>query len=151
MFLFYFFFPMSQFDRPTTQKIKIKLWSLPRIERSILNYKVPPLWPSSIGERRTTFAKAYGIKVRCYGENVGEHIGNLGNILGTHWELKRNTLGTREKWKKSFPTCPPPPQTSPPPKLERKKSKAPWLHAWAFPSAAWNFSSQESITIFGLG
>jgi hypothetical protein len=84
MFLFYFFFPMSQFDRPTTQKIKIKLWSLPRIERSILNYKVPPLWPSSIGERRTTFAKAYGIKVRCYGENVGEHIGNLGNILGTH-------------------------------------------------------------------
>jgi hypothetical protein len=25
------------------------------------------------------------------------------------------------------------------------------LHAWAFPSAAWNFSSQESITIFGLG
>jgi len=26
----------------------------------------------------------YGIKVRCYGEYVGEYIGNLGNILGTH-------------------------------------------------------------------
>ncbi len=75
---------MSQFDRPITQKIKIKLWSLPRIECSILNYKVPPLWPTYIGERRTTFAKAYGIKVSCCGENVGEHIGNLGNILGTH-------------------------------------------------------------------
>jgi hypothetical protein len=31
----------------------------------------------SICERRTTFAKAYGIKVRCYGEHVKEHIGNL--------------------------------------------------------------------------
>jgi hypothetical protein len=49
---------------------------------------------------RTTFAKAYGIKVRCYGEHVGEHIENLGGV-GTHWELKgsivRNTLGRREK------------------------------------------------------
>ncbi len=25
-----------------------------------------------------------GIKVRCYGKYVGEYIGNLGNILGTH-------------------------------------------------------------------
>jgi len=48
-----------------------------------LKYGVPPLWPSYIGERRTTFAKAYGITVRCYGEHVGEHIGNLGNILRT--------------------------------------------------------------------
>ncbi len=36
-------------------------------------------WATYIGERRTTFAKPYGIKSRCY----GEHIGNLGNILGT--------------------------------------------------------------------
>jgi hypothetical protein len=43
------------------------------------------------------FAKVYGIKVRCYGEYVGEYIGNLGNILRTHSELKGNTLGTREK------------------------------------------------------
>ncbi len=28
----------------------------------------PPLWPTNIGERRTTFAKAYGIKARCYWE-----------------------------------------------------------------------------------
>jgi hypothetical protein len=39
-------------------------------------------WASYIGERRTTFAKAYGIKLRFYGEHVGEQIGNLGNILG---------------------------------------------------------------------
>jgi len=34
-----------------------------------------------MGERRTTFALAYGIKVRCYGEHVGEHIGKL---MATH-------------------------------------------------------------------
>jgi len=40
-------------------------------------YIVPPLHPAYIGERRTTFAKAYGLKVRClYGEHAGEHIGN---------------------------------------------------------------------------
>jgi hypothetical protein len=56
----------------------MKLWRL--IEDSILKYRVPPLWPTYIGERKTTFAKAYEIKVRCY---VGEHIGNLGNIVRT--------------------------------------------------------------------
>jgi hypothetical protein len=50
--------------------------------------------------------KAYEIKVRCYAEHVWQHIGNLGNILGTRWEdienLKGNTLGTKEKWKKDL-------------------------------------------------
>jgi hypothetical protein len=55
----------------------------PKIEGSILEYRVPHLWPTYIHEIRTTFAKAYGIKVRCYGEYVGEPIWNLGNILGT--------------------------------------------------------------------
>jgi len=57
----------------------MKLWMmLPKIQGSILIYRVPPLWP-----RRTTFAKALGIKVSCYGEHVEEHNGNLRNILGT--------------------------------------------------------------------
>jgi hypothetical protein len=68
---------MSQFDWPVTQKKK-KIWRLPKIEGSNLKHRNAPLWHNSIGERRTTFAKAYGIKVRCYGGNVGEHIGNLG-------------------------------------------------------------------------
>jgi hypothetical protein len=55
-----------------------------KVERCILKYRDPALWPTYIGEMRTTFAKAYGIKVRCYGEHVGEHIGNLRNILETH-------------------------------------------------------------------
>jgi hypothetical protein len=45
-----------------------------------MNCTVPPPWPSYIDERRTPFFKAYGIKVRRYGENVGE---NIGNPLGT--------------------------------------------------------------------
>jgi hypothetical protein len=35
-----------------------------------------PLWPTYIGEKRRTFGKEYGIKVRCYWEHP----------LGTHWE-----------------------------------------------------------------
>jgi len=112
----------------------MKLWKLPKIEGSILKYKVSSLWPTYIGERTMTFAKAYGIKVRCYGEHVGEHIGNLRNILETHWELEGNIVdthweqGTNEK--KSLPFPPPPPR------LKRNKSKAPRVHAWAFSLAA---------------
>ncbi len=47
------------------------------MEGYVLMYIVPPIRPSYIGERRTTFAKPYGLQVRClYGEHVGEHIGN---------------------------------------------------------------------------
>ncbi len=48
-------------------------------------------------------AKAYGIKVRCCGEHFGEHIGNL---MGTHWELKGNIVRTHwepgTKWGKNL-------------------------------------------------
>jgi hypothetical protein len=50
----------------------------PKIEGSIMKYGISPLWSTYISKRRRTFAKAYGIKVRCYGENVGDNIGNLG-------------------------------------------------------------------------
>jgi len=39
-------------------------------------------------------------------------------------------------------------QILPPPKLKRKKSKATWVHAWAVPLAAWNLSSQKSLSSF---
>ncbi len=56
-------------------------WGLLKIKGFVLMYIVPPLGPSYKGES----AKAYGLKVRClYEEHVGEHIVNLGNILGTH-------------------------------------------------------------------
>jgi len=52
----------------------MKLWRLSKLEGSILKYRVPRLWPTYIGERKTTFAKAYGIKVRCYLELFGKHV-----------------------------------------------------------------------------
>jgi len=73
-----------QFDWPIAPK-KMKLWRLLKIERSILMYIVPHLGPNYIGEKRTTFAKAYGLKVRClYEEHVREHVVKLGNISRTH-------------------------------------------------------------------
>jgi hypothetical protein len=103
----------------------MKLWRLSKIEGFVLKYRVHPLWRTYIGERRTTFAKTYGINVRCYEEHVGEYIGNLGNILGTQWELEGNLMGThwepRKNEKKILaPHLPPCPR-----KLKRKKSKAP--------------------------
>jgi hypothetical protein len=54
----------------------MKVWRLSKIEGSVLKYRVHPLWHTYIGERRTTFAKTYGKKLRCYKEHVGEHIEN---------------------------------------------------------------------------
>jgi hypothetical protein len=51
------------------------------------------------GERRTTFAKAYVTKVRCYWELFGKHVRNLGSLCSN---------------------CPPPPR--PPTKKQEKKS-----------------------------
>jgi len=60
---------------------KKKLERLSQIDGFILKCRIPPLWPTYKGERRTTFAKAYGIKVSCYRELFGEHVENLGNFL----------------------------------------------------------------------
>jgi hypothetical protein len=49
-----------------------------------------PLWPNYMGEKGRTLGKTYGIKVRCYGEKIG-------NLMRTHWELEWNILGTKEK------------------------------------------------------
>jgi hypothetical protein len=64
----------------------MKLQRFPKIKGFILKYKSPPpFWPIYIGVKRTTFGKTYGIKVRCYGDNIGEHIGN-------HGKMKKNPL-----------------------------------------------------------
>jgi hypothetical protein len=122
-----------QFDWPITPN-KINNGYSPK--QKALFWTVPPLWPTYIGERRTPFSKAYGIKWRGM-EKM------LGKILGTHWELERNIVRTYwEAEKNENISSPPPPP--PAPKHKRKKSKAPWVHAWAFPLAAWNFCSQKT-------
>jgi hypothetical protein len=54
----------------------LKIWSI--------GSSIPPLWLMYVGERRTTFAKAYGIKVRCYWEHFGGTCEEFGNSLVWH-------------------------------------------------------------------
>jgi hypothetical protein len=79
------------------------------IQGSILRYRVPPLRPTYTCERRTTFAKAYGIEVRCYWELFGKHVRNLGTLCVDH------------------PATPPAPLPPPPP-LQEQKEKGKSLH-----------------------
>ncbi len=125
---------------------KKKQCRLPKTESSILNCTVPPLWPTYIGERRTPFSKAYQIKVRRYGENVGE---NIGNPLGTWKEHSAKTLGSREKWKKI--SLAPHPSPLPPQNIKGKKQGT--LSAClAFPIACMKcLFPKNFVTIFGMG
>jgi hypothetical protein len=42
--------------------------------------------------------KFYRIKARCYWEHPGRtHREHIENLMGTHWELAGNMLGTKEK------------------------------------------------------
>jgi hypothetical protein len=74
----------------------------------------------NIGERRTTFTKAYGIKVRCYWELFKEHAKNLGTFC--------------------FEGLPPP---SPPQQIKTPKKKT---LAWKvhYPSGKWTMDSPLS-------
>jgi hypothetical protein len=54
----------------------MKLWRLCKTEGSVLKFRVHSIWRTYMGERRTTFAKTYAMKVRCYEEHIEEHIGN---------------------------------------------------------------------------
>jgi len=69
-----------------------------------LKYEVPLLWPSYIGERRTTVAKSLWDKSEVLCRTclvthweLGEHIWNL---MGTHWELKREHIRDERKMEK---------------------------------------------------
>jgi len=66
----------------------MKLWRLSKTKGSILKYIVPPLWPTYITERRKPFPKAYGIKVRWYGEDVG----------GKHYKIGEHSVNTLGSW-----------------------------------------------------
>ncbi len=138
---FIFFFVMSQFDLRISQKNETM--GAPKTEGSILEFRGPLLWPTycqSIWDQSEVLWRT------CWGTNLelGEQIRNMMRIHwglkkehGTHWEPGKNG--------KKKPSIPPP--TSPP-KLTRKKQGTPWWHAWAFPLAAWNFSSQKSSSPF---
>jgi hypothetical protein len=87
----------------TNHSEKMKLWWLPKIEGPILKYNVPPFWPTYIGQKvDNTCQSIWDKSEECYGgEHVGEHIGNLGNILRIWWEPIGNFKGTYWEPKKN--------------------------------------------------
>jgi hypothetical protein len=135
--IFFSFLQWANLIGPSLKKKK-KLWRLPRIEVYILQFRVPSLWPSYIDERRT-----YGIKVRCYGEH-------LGNILRTWWETIGNSKGTwwehigneRKMVKKSCR----------PTKLKRKKKHGTFNTCLGLPIGCMKFLfAKEFLTNFWPG
>jgi hypothetical protein len=61
--------------------------------------EIPPLYPTYIGERKTPFAKTYGVKVRCYWELFGEHVENLGTFYFDSHHPKKQLA-----WKVHYPS-----------------------------------------------
>jgi len=84
-----------------SQKKKLKLRRLPKIEIFYGKMEFLPLSPTYIGEKGRTWAKHMGSKRGNIGNALGEHIGNLGNKWKICCELEGNMLGTKEKWKKN--------------------------------------------------
>jgi len=104
---------------------------------SIWKYRVPSLWPIYVGERRTTFAKAYGTNVRCYWE-LFEELGNSFLWPLPHPKRKKHswkvstlsTLHTKTQLEKSSPSAPPHPQD---------KKGGPFTSWHDFSLVAWKF------------
>jgi len=116
---------------------KMKLWTLPKSEGSILKHKVNNFSPSAhlYWWKEDNICQSIWDKMRCY----EEHIENLMWIWREH---SGNTLRTRGKWKKS--SSPPPP----PKKLKRKRASA----CLGLPIGCMKFLfPKEFVTIFGLG
>jgi hypothetical protein len=47
------------------------------------------LWPTYIGEKGGLWAKHMGLKWGTIENTLREHIGNLGNMMGTHWIIHK--------------------------------------------------------------
>jgi hypothetical protein len=84
-----------------------------------------------------------GLKLGAIRNTLKEHIWN---ILGTHWELEGNMLGTKEK---ILALPPPPPPFS---KLKRKRKSRHVECMMSLPIGCMKFLFPKLfVTIFGLG
>jgi hypothetical protein len=75
-------------------KKKLKLWRLPKIENSMERWSASPFGPPREARRGGLQTKHMGLKRGAIGNTLGE---NIGNLMGTHWELEGNMLGTKER------------------------------------------------------
>jgi hypothetical protein len=64
-------------------KKKVETIEAPQNSRFYGKMECLPLLPTYRGEKGRTLLKTYGIKASAIGNTFGEHIGNLGNMLGT--------------------------------------------------------------------
>jgi hypothetical protein len=117
---------------------RLKLWRLPKIKVYISKYRVPPLWPTYIGEKE---------------DNICQTIWDKSEVLwrtcwGTHWEFKGNIMRTRwELGEMENKSSPPPP---PKPKRQKKQHIVSWC--LGLPIACMKFLfPKEFVNIFGLG
>jgi len=120
---------------------KLKQWRLPRIKGYILKYRVPPLWPTYIGEKENNICQSiWGKSEVLWRTYWGIYWEPDGNLLQTQKEHGANTLGTRESWKQILPAT----------KLKRKKSTFSACLGLLIGSMKFLFP-KEFVTIFGLG
>jgi hypothetical protein len=94
-----FFFTMNQFDWPVTQKNETM--EAPQDKRFYFEVlSSSPLAHPYGWKEDNNLPKHMGLKWDAMENMLGNTLGTWA-ILGTHCELKGNTLGTREKWKKN--------------------------------------------------
>ncbi len=131
---------------------KVETMEAPQNRRFYEKMECLPLWPTYIGEKRRTLGRTYGIKARCYWEHPwGTHWEPrecIGNLMGIHWELERNILGTKGKMKKILPL----PPFSPTQNLKGKKKSRHFEFMLSLPIGWMKFLFPKPlVTIFGLG
>ncbi len=78
-------FAMGLFDWLITQK-KTENWEAPQNKRLLCEDGECCLWLNYIGEKGRASGKEYRIKWGHTRNTLGDHIGNLGNIIGNLWE-----------------------------------------------------------------
>jgi hypothetical protein len=121
-----FFWQWDQFDCITPKKWNYG--SSPKIEGFLLKYGVPCLWPSYMGERRTTFAQACMERL----------------VSTVQVESEQSTLHTKHNLQKKSPSSPPRLPNS----THKAKREAPslhdttshWLHGNSIPKTGCHYS-----------
>jgi hypothetical protein len=71
---------------------------LPQNEASFERWSASPFGPPIYVRRGGLWGKTYGIKARCHWEHPwGTPWERIENLMGTHWGLEGNMLGTKKK------------------------------------------------------
>jgi hypothetical protein len=124
---------------------KVEIMEAPLNKRFYGKMECLLLWPTYTSEKGRTLGKHMGLKPGVIGNNLGEHIGNLRNILWTWWELIRNLKGTYWEQRKN--------EKNPPFLRNLKDEKSMHFECmWSLPIGCMKFLLPTLfVIIFGLG